>query len=233
MMSKMPVAKLLRYWAERKRDLPAITAPEEAITWTALDRRTNQIARAYEELGVLPDRLVTIALPNGIAFLEAAIATLKIGATPQPLSAKLSEPEMAAIVELARPAAIVAEYNYAFGCRVISPEGIRVESFSDSGLPDKVASAWKAPASGGSTGRPKIILAASPALFDPETPVQRMEVAGTILIPGPLYHNGPFISALHGLFTGNHVVIMSRFDAQRRWNLSIDTGSIGWRLFRR
>jgi bile acid-coenzyme A ligase len=35
---------------------------------------------------------------------------------------------------------------------------------------------------------------------------------GCLLIPGPLHHNGPFSWASVGLFAGNHVVLMSRFD---------------------
>ncbi len=33
------------------------------------------------------------------------------------------------------------------------------------------------------------------------------------LVPGPLYHNAPFAFSMGGLIRGNHVIVMTRFDA--------------------
>jgi bile acid-coenzyme A ligase len=52
---------------------------------------------------------MTIALPNGIDFVAACWAVWKLGATPQPLSSRLAAAEFAAIIDLANPAAIIAE----------------------------------------------------------------------------------------------------------------------------
>lgn len=78
------------------------------------------------------------------------------------------------------------------------------------------ASALKAPTSGGSTGRPKLIVSADPATADSLVPLA--EVIGmadhdTVLITGPLYHNAPFTLSFCGLALGGHVVLMPRFDA--------------------
>ena len=81
-------------------------------------------------------------------------------------------------------------------------------------LPDRVASAWKAPTSGGSTGRPKLIVSGAPASIDLDVPPQfMMENDAVMVMPGPLYHNGPFGSVSLGLLRGNHVVLLPRFDA--------------------
>ena len=57
----------------------------EAFDSRALVRRYVEsyplFQRAYEELGVTQDSFVTIGLPNGIAWFEAAIAVWKLGAT--------------------------------------------------------------------------------------------------------------------------------------------------------
>ena len=80
---------------------------------------------------------------------------------------------------------------------------------------DVVSPAWKAPTSGGSTGRPKLIVSGDPSLIDPELPsVLLFERERCVVVPGPLYHNGPLIWACHGLFFGNHVVVFPRFDAE-------------------
>jgi len=36
---------------------------------------------------------------------------------------------------------------------------------------------------------------------------------GVQLVPGPLYHNGPFVFSTGGMFVGQHLVVMPRFDA--------------------
>ena len=64
----------------------AITCGSVTVTASVLEQRTNQRARALAELGVRMGDYVTIELPNGIEFLEAAIGALKLGAVPQPVS---------------------------------------------------------------------------------------------------------------------------------------------------
>lgn len=70
--------------------------------------------------------------------------------------------------------------------------------------------------SGGSTGRPKLIVAAVPAVIEyvgPAGPGLRIFPGETFLCTGPLYHNGPFTFSMTALLTGGHVVVMERFDA--------------------
>jgi bile acid-coenzyme A ligase len=70
--------------------------------------------------------------------------------------------------------------------------------------------------SGGSTGRPKLILNTAPAEIDPDAkPLLMMTPDGTLVMPGPLYHNGPFMWSVTGLLAGNHVVLGGKFDAER------------------
>ena len=68
--------------------------------------------------------------------------------------------------------------------------------------------------SGGSTGRPKLIVSATPAIWNPEQDYLQMWIGGSVLVPGPLYHNGPFMWAMIALFKGNRVTITTRFDAE-------------------
>ena len=82
-------------------------------------------------------------------------------------------------------------------------------------LPDVVSPSWKAPTSGGSTGRPKLIVAGQEGKFDPDllAMVFRMERDDCQLVPGPLYHNAPFSLSTVGLFMGHHLVVLTKFDA--------------------
>jgi bile acid-coenzyme A ligase len=170
---------------------------------------------------VAQDDFVTIALPNGIEFYESAIAAWKLGATPQPISARLPRLEVEAIVEVANPRIVVGGEPGSLADRTVVPEGfVPDSSLSHEPLPERVARHWKAPTSGGSTGRPKLIVAEQPGEFDPEDEEGRVQLTRMArdrahLVPGPLYHNGPFSMSMAALFLGNHIVVLPRFDALR------------------
>ena len=86
---------------------------------------------------------------------------------------------------------------------------------SDAELPDVVPTAWKAPTSGGSTGRPKLIVSGDPAALDDDAPAPLLlGNDGCLVMPGPLYHNGPGVWSCQALLGGNHVVLLPRFDAE-------------------
>lgn len=217
-MGTMSISRCVTELARRDPDRPAITFGDRSVTRRELDRRTNRLARALAQRGVGTGDMVTIALPNGIEFYEAAIAAWKLGATPQPISARLPEAERDAVVELADPALV-------FGAEVAGRECLPADfepdgDLDDGELPDAVAPEWKAPTSGGSTGRPKLIVSREPGRFDPDESGMMLMRGGDVqLVPGPLYHNGPFIFSFRGLFTGHHLVVMERFDAEESLRL--------------
>ena len=210
-MALMPIGAAFRWLAERDPGRPSITivptpqvdVPRRTITRVELELHTNRLARTYERLGVKEGDFVTIGLPNSIEFYEACIAAWKLGAIPQPISYRLPERERQEIIELAKPALVVTS--------VIDADP---EASDEPLLPDRTAPSLKAPTSGGSTGRPKIIVAGQPGLCDPEgAGTFGAQPNGTQLVPGPLYHNGPFVFSTGGLFIGQHLVVMPRFDA--------------------
>jgi bile acid-coenzyme A ligase len=227
-MAVMSIGRMLGWLAEQDPNRPAITHEGRTVSRLEFERATNRLARAYERLGVGQDDLVTIALANGLAFYEAAAATWKLGATPQPVSAKLPRAERDAIVDLAHPKLVVGVDTGTHGERATVPPGFAPEpSLSDKPLPDRTATYWKAPTSGGSTGRPKIIVSEEPGAFDPEEEAISVRPNGVMLVPGPLYHNGPFTSSMRGLFCGNHLVVMSRFDELQTLKL-IEQHRVDW-----
>jgi bile acid-coenzyme A ligase len=215
-MAMMSIGAAIRWHAEQDPERVFITHGARSLSRRELDLRSNRLARAYERLGVGQDAFVTIALPNGIEFYEACVATWKLGATPQPISAKLPAAERQAILELARPALVVGvDAAQAAGAPAV-PAGFEPDaSLSDAPLPDRTAQHWKAPTSGGSTGRPKLIVASQPGSADPER--SRMQLVQ--LVPGPLYHNAPFAFSMQSLFAGGQLVVMSRFDAEESLQL--------------
>jgi bile acid-coenzyme A ligase len=190
------------------------------VTFADLEARSNRLARAYAKLGVKAEDFVTIALPNGIEFFDACFATWKLGAVPQPVSAKLPKFELDQIVEIGNPKLVVGVPDGSHpGVTTLPTHYAPDPGLSSEPLPERTASAWKAMTSGGSTGRPKLIVTKQGATWDPDQAFLNFQTCGSVLIPGPLYHNGPFIWAMNGLFKGNTVTVTTRFDAEETLRL--------------
>jgi bile acid-coenzyme A ligase len=231
-MAKMSHGRASAWLAAEAPDRLAVVHGDEAVTRAELERRSNRLARAYAERGVGTGALVTIALPNGIEFLVATLAVWKLGGSPQPISARLPEAERQGIVELAKPALIVGAEPGAYGDAFPGvPAGFAPDAaLSDEPLPDVVPPHVRTMTSGGSTGRPKLIVDLTPALVDPEVAENGMQVRGTTLVPGPLYHAGPFIVSWQCLLSGGTLILMSRFDAEECLRL-IERHRVDWALF--
>lgn len=212
-MATVSLSRILAFWAAQKPDAVALVHEQERVTWAELDRRSNRLARAYQNLGVKADDFVTIALPNGVEYFESAFAVWKLGATPQPVSAKLPAHELEQILVVGSPTLVV---GVADGSGPVSvPVGYRPDpELPDDPLPERTATYFKAMTSGGSTGRPKLIVSHTPAEWDPDEESMNFSIGGSVLIPGPLYHNGPFMWAMIALFKGNQVTVTTRFDAE-------------------
>jgi bile acid-coenzyme A ligase len=197
-------------------DRIALTCGAEQVTRADFDSRANRLARDLASRGVGVGDMVTIALPNSVEWFVAAAAAWKVGAIPQPVSARLPDRELAAIVELADPKVVFGVEPGKFVGRTCLPTGyVAPINIDDSPLPDAVSPAWKAPTSGGSTGRPKLIVSGDPSMIDPETPSPLLfEHDRAFVLPGPLYHNGPIVWSCQALLYGNHVVVLPRFDAE-------------------
>jgi bile acid-coenzyme A ligase len=210
------LSRIVAHWAAIQPDRVAIDHEGLSLTWAELEERTNRLARAYEALGVGQDDFVTIALPNGLEFFEACFATWKLGATPQPVSARLPKLERDQIVELANPALVVGCAAGEYSPTPSLAEGYEPDAgLSGAALPERTAASLKAMTSGGSTGRPKLIVSKSPGANDPDIPYLEIQQRGVMLVPGPLYHNGPFLWAMIALFKGCTVGVTTRFDAEQ------------------
>jgi bile acid-coenzyme A ligase len=219
-MSLISLSRIIAHWAAIQPSRAALVHEGNSVSWAQLEARTNRLARAYQALGVKQDDFVTIALPNGIEFFEACLATWKAGATPQPVSARMPKFERDQIVEVGKPSLVVGVEPGEYTPAACLPVGyVPDASLSDDPLPEVTAASYKAMTSGGSTGRPKLIVSKSPAAADPDLPLLNIEQQGCMLIPGPLYHNGPFLWAMTALFKGCTIVVTTRFDAEETLRL--------------
>ncbi|MEA1672686.1 AMP-binding protein [Nitrospirillum sp. BR 11163] len=221
------LSSILAHHARRSPGRAALVMEGVPVTYDELDARSNARARQLAAQGAGPGDFVTVALPNGLDFYETTFALWKLGAIPNIVSAKLPRPELEAILDIVRPRLVIGALPQA-GIPAPAPgQGAALERYSTDPLPELVSPHWKAMTSGGSTGRPKVIVDAMPARWNPEEGFLRQRPGDVILNPGPLYHNAPFHCIFMGMFVGGTIVEMGRFDALRALEL-IDAQQVNW-----
>jgi bile acid-coenzyme A ligase len=201
--------------ATQQPDAPAVSCQDDTVTRAQLLALGNNLALYLAQHGTKEGDMVTVAVPNSIDFFIAYVAAWRLGATPQPISSRLPQRELDALIELANPSAIVGVPQGEYPGRTCVPLGFRAPDGDASHLPSVISAAWKAPTSGGSTGRPKLIVSGDPAALDPTAPVPLlMDPGGCLVMPGPLYHNGPAVWSCQAWLHGLHVVLLPKFDAE-------------------
>ena len=224
----IPIADVPRWYADRKpAGAIAIRHGEDTLTWGELERGANRRARAFAAKGVRAGDFVAIGLPNSNAFFETTFAVWKLGATPTSLSWRLPRGEAAAVLDVLKPALVVGgepDWNASNSL----PAAFVPDGFSDEPLSAPVARYWKAMTSGGSTGRPKVILDHQPAVTDTAAePPLGIPLHGSLLNPGPLYHNSPFILSHAALFAGARLTGLVKFDPEETLR-QIEVERIQW-----
>jgi bile acid-coenzyme A ligase len=219
----------------------ATTAPDDVVVIDAdgeltageLAAAAARLAHVLRDNDVGVDDLVTVSLPNTRDFVIACAAVWMAGATPQPLATTVSDDERAAVDRVARPAASIGRPPVGGGIASIpgvDPDPTGNADAARSPLPDLAASSWKAPTTSGSTGSPKIVKAAAPALLDPTQPVAAfLPMNATQLVSGPLTHSASFTYAFRGLFTGHRLVLLPRFE-ERSWLGAVEAHHVTWAL---
>ncbi len=201
--------------ARRGPDQWAVRHGDDVLTWGELADRSLRRARALSAAGVRQGDRVVLSLPNCNGLFELTYAIWKLGATPTVVSHRLPRTELTAIVELAEPRAVITADEGLHEAIGALPAEFGREHADNAPLESKLAPSWKAMTSGGSTGRPKLIVDELPSMMPEDLPSSlRLPIEGVLLNPGPLYHNFPFAMSHMGFFFGSSVVSMVRFDAE-------------------
>jgi bile acid-coenzyme A ligase len=192
----------------------AVCHDGDDLNWGDLADRVRRRAHALAQHGVIQGDRVVISLPNGNAVYELTFALWKLGATPTMVSARLPRAELRAIVDMAEPRLVIAaDAELRSGMSALPPEFGR-DHPDGSPLDSVLAPHWKAMTSGGSTGRPKLIVDQAPACFPEDAAGLGMPRDGVMLNPAPLSHNFPFAMTHVAMLAGTSVIGMGRFDAE-------------------
>ncbi|MFK3979401.1 class I adenylate-forming enzyme family protein [Micromonospora sp. NPDC050397] len=235
----LPPGPLSTY--RRMRELAGVEPDRTAVSargadggWSSLTRAELVAlaeAQAARLLAEPPGPYTVVALPNGIGFFVAVLASWWAGRTPLVVPPESTAPELVRLFSsVGRP----REEIFAFdGSELVAP----VRDASAPTTAGRTAAtvavgaaepavAWYLP-SGGSTSLPRLVPV-------PGRPADQLSGQSTLLgavgwrpdadhlVLGPLSHAAPFTCALTGLVHGNHVVLVDRFapgavrDAVRR-----------------
>ncbi|RDH80472.1 AMP-dependent synthetase [Mycolicibacterium moriokaense] len=208
-----PIGTQVSRLAAADPDAPAVTCSGRTITRRELDLSTNRLARDFAARGVGVGDYVTILLPNSIEWVQAVLAAWKLGATPQPLSARLPDAELEGLLDL-RSQALLVGRDDPRGKTPSVPAGYAPDpALSDAELPEVVSPVWKSMGSGGSTGRPKLIEAGGDSRFPAAAGYPLGAQEGDVnLMSVPMSHNTGFTTFAVALVQGHHLVLMPRFE---------------------
>lgn len=179
----------------------ALLSDHGKLTWSELDAFSSGFARTLSTQGVAAGDRVAILLPNGVEFVVAFLAILKLGATPAPLNPLVKDEELTAFKADLRPKLSVDQ--------VVMSQG----SWQTI---DKVSAPSLILYTSGSTGRPKGSVFSHDALTFANhswaEPVMGLTPDDTVLVAVPLAHSlGLNGGLLAPLLTGATIALLERF----------------------
>lgn len=219
-MALISLGDIPAYNADRLgKERLALKYGSEELSWGELDARSTKRAWSLKEAGVEQNDLVTLALPNSVSFYEMTFALWKLGATPHVVSPVLPKKELLEILSVAKPRLVIASAVALIEGLGALDANAPLGETNNTPLPRLIARHWKAMSSGGSTGRPKVILDHGPSEMDPDAWRLNLPRDETIFNPGPLYHNMPFGVTHNALVAGNTVVGMTKFEPEEALRL--------------
>jgi bile acid-coenzyme A ligase len=205
----------IRELAARHPERTAVIVPDAvgtpALTWGELDRTSDAAAGRLAAAGVGPGVLVAVRLPMGLDHVVATLAAWKLSATVLPLDPESTEREFAVLLDTAHPAVVVATAAHDAVTTVPAAELWTAPLVDPAAFP--AGTPRSAHATGGSTGRPRIILRRPdwvyPAEDFPSTGDRAvgLDVGQVQLAMIPLHHAG-FTKLYHGLALGHTVVLV-------------------------
>jgi acyl-CoA synthetase (AMP-forming)/AMP-acid ligase II len=220
--------------AIRYPDEPALIDELGKLTFEEVHRRTNALARALSSAGIGAGDGVAIMCRDHRGFIDATIASSKLGASALYLNTAFAGPQLEEIVEREKPLALIHDEEFS---ELLGEAGRGRKRFiawsdgdgsSDPTLEELISSTSDAeldppPQPGrfviltsGTTGTPKGAQREPPGLwpavsFLSRIPLRRRE---TTMIAAPLFHSWGFAHFSLGLLLSSTYVLRRKFDPE-------------------
>ncbi|HST70569.1 MAG TPA: AMP-binding protein [Solirubrobacterales bacterium] len=212
----------------------AVVDERGALTWERLHRRSNALAHAFAEMGIGPGDGVGIMCRNHRGFLEATLASAKLGASALYLNTMFAGPQLAEVTKREGPKALVYDEEFSdllsgvddsvtriVGWRDGEVSGPTLDGLIEGGDESNLKPPPEKPKfvilTSGTTGTPKGAQRSSPegllpiaSLIDKIPFRSRM----TMMIAAPLFHSWGFFHFVMSLPTASTMVLRRRFDPE-------------------
>jgi acyl-CoA synthetase (AMP-forming)/AMP-acid ligase II len=214
---------------------PALIDERGSLSFERLHRRSNALARGLAEMGIGYGDGVGIMCRNHRGFIEATLATAKLGASALYLNTMFAGPQLAEVTRREGPKALIYDEEFAGLLDGVDESVERIVAWTDEEAPgartlDSLIAAndesnHKPPPdkprfvilTSGTTGTPKGAQRSSPdglfalaALID-KIPFRSRE---TMMVAAPLFHSWGFFHFIMSLPTASTLVLRRRFDPE-------------------
>ena len=230
------------YWAAKDPHKVAavLASTHETLTYGELDDRSNQFSHYLFDKGLRRGDHIAVFMDNNLRFFEVVWAALRSGLYVTTINRYLTAEEVQYIIEDSGSQALVSTAALQEVAEEVAPlipdcpnrlltgnEVVGWENYENAidDLPSEpLPEQWIGGSmlySSGTTGRPKGIIRALPALRYSDLPEPSEGGSGfygfdqhsIYLSPAPLYHSAPFAFTTNVHRQGGTVVVMPRFDA--------------------
>lgn len=241
----MTTGMMLAHHAQNLPNKMAVSSEHGQRTFSELNHRVNQLARAFREAGLRPDDAVAMLLVNRCEFLEVYYAAWRSGMRVTPINWHLTGDDAAYIVDNCEAKVFIAD----IGCKAAAIEALAgsdrvtmalsvggaIEGFGDyeamlsrfSGANiDNPVLGTQMLYTSGTTGRPKGVYRARGS-SPPQSSLARAGLAAAfnpetdrVLCTGPAYHAAPLaFNILAPIAQGVGTVLMGKWDAEKALKL--------------
>ena len=240
------VVKALRDWgptiaggyaasAIRFPDATAIIDEHGALSFAELHRRTNALAHAWSDEGIVEGDSVAILCRNHRGFVEAVAAVSKLGAHALFLNTAFSAPQLAGVCEREDPRAIVFDEEFAGLVEAAAAGRLRYVAWTQPGSPPAAGATTLEQLvergdpsevvppevkgrivvlTSGTTGVPRGANRTEPKTLDPAAALLSkipLRARGRTLIAAPLFHSWGLAHFVLGIGLSSTLVLRRRF----------------------
>jgi fatty-acyl-CoA synthase len=222
--------------AIRYPDEPAVIDELGTLTFGEVHRRTNGLAHALSDAGVMENDGVAIMCRNHRGFIDATVACSKLGANALYLNTAFAGPQITDVVKRESPRAIIFDQEFT---ELVSDAAVRRKRFiawrdpestvDDPVLEELIAegdpSDVVAPSepgrtvilTSGTTGTPKGASRSQPDTLDPAAALLSripLKAREPTMIAAPLFHSWGFAHFQLGLGLSSTLVLRRKFDPE-------------------
>jgi acyl-CoA synthetase (AMP-forming)/AMP-acid ligase II len=212
----------------------AIVDERGALSWERLHRRTNALANSLAEMGIGHGDGVGIMCRNHRGFIEATLASAKLGASALYLNTMFAGPQLAEVTKREGPKALVYDEEFTDLLSGVDPSVQRIVGWCDGEVSGSTLeslieggdeSDHKPPPdkprfvilTSGTTGTPKGAQRSSPdGLLALASLIDRIPFRSrmTMMIAAPLFHSWGFFHFVMSLPTASTMVLRRKFDPE-------------------